>query len=295
MYAITGMQTGAANREVTYINDGDYPLVFSAENTASTAANRFAGKTDFYCYPGKSITWIYDATASRWRAKGYSGEIDYSYAPMMARQYNGASSTAADWGNFTFIVSGTGATTPGASASSANVYSSYTPATGSTNAGVAGVAYNKNFLPYWGTAYRKNTAQVLIPTLSNSTDRYTLFFRESNTLAPTTLANNTIGIRYSDNVNSGKWECFVRNNSGTESVLDSGVTVSTSTIYNLEYIVCKGLNEVRFYINGVYVGSITTNMPTSGQVYVPHVTIVKSVGTASLGFSWMKGSTLYMY
>jgi hypothetical protein len=296
MYAITGMQTGGANREVTYINDGDYPLVFSAENTASTAANRFAGKTDFLCYPSKSITWIYDATASRWRAKGYSGEIDYSYPTMMHRQFRAGSITAGDWGDFSYHASGTAAGQGANAGSSASQYSYIALTTGTTATGVSGVNYNKSSQPYYGLGtYRKSSAQILISGLSDATNRFTFFFREGTALSPTTLANNTFGIRYSDNINSGKFECFTRDNAGAETTLDSGVTVAANTIYNLETICNKQMNEIKYYINGVFIGSITTNTPTTASSYVPNVSFVKSAGTTPAQGFWMKGHSLYMY
>jgi microcystin-dependent protein len=64
---ITGLTGVASGRIFTVFNIGNFPIVFSWEDTNSVAANRFA----FACTlgGGQSLEMIYDGTSARWRAK----------------------------------------------------------------------------------------------------------------------------------------------------------------------------------------------------------------------------------
>lgn len=65
---ITGLVGGADGRVLVLLNVGSYDLVLTDENSASTAANRFAfGGVEALIPSGSSATLIYDATASRWK------------------------------------------------------------------------------------------------------------------------------------------------------------------------------------------------------------------------------------
>ena len=99
------------------------------------------------------------------------------------------------------------------------------------------------------------------------------------TPSSTTLAvNNSIGIRYSHGINSGKFEGFTRSTSGTESTVDLGTTVAANTNYKLRVSIDKSIGEVRFYVNDAYAGRVTTNLPSAVAVGSRAI-IVKSVGT----------------
>jgi microcystin-dependent protein len=62
---ITGLLAGTTGQRKTVMNVGTFPLVFTFEDAASTAANRFA----FACTlgGGQSMEMVYDGTSSRWR------------------------------------------------------------------------------------------------------------------------------------------------------------------------------------------------------------------------------------
>ena len=122
---------------------------------------------------------------------------------------------------------------------------------------------------------------VYIPTLSDGTQTYTFQFGLVPSPSSTTLAvNNSIGIRYSNGINSGKWEGFTRNNAGTESTTDLGITVAVDTKYILTLMVNKAKTEARFFVNGNYAGRVTTNLPNNVAVGTRAI-IVKSAGTTS--------------
>lgn len=69
-YTITGWAGGGAGRLFTYTNISAYAHTFSDESASSTAANRFALKTDLVVRPDTSVDFWYDSTSLRWRLKG---------------------------------------------------------------------------------------------------------------------------------------------------------------------------------------------------------------------------------
>jgi hypothetical protein len=67
--SITGMQGGLDGRQVALENNGSYPILIRAENTGSSAANRFNLKTDLALWPGSEMNFSYDGTSSRWETE----------------------------------------------------------------------------------------------------------------------------------------------------------------------------------------------------------------------------------
>lgn len=72
--------------------------------------------------------------------------------------------------------------------------------------------------------------------------------------------NNSLGIRYRHNANNGYWQCYARTNN-TDTVLDSGLLCAVDTEYDLTVTLNKSNTEATYFINGVVVGRITTNLP----------------------------------
>ena len=75
---------------------------------------------------------------------------------------------------------------------------------------------------------------------------------------------NGVFFRYTDGVNSGKFECVCRA-AGSEagSVVDSGITVAATTWYKLRIEINAGATSVDYYIDNVLVGNNTANIPTA--------------------------------
>ena len=96
---ITGLAGGADGRILVLYNvssgaDGD--IILSSQDTASTAANRFAFDVDKTLEPGSSITLIYDSTASRWRTisdRKYTGSV-MRLTPFKDTDFLGPATTA---------------------------------------------------------------------------------------------------------------------------------------------------------------------------------------------------------
>jgi uncharacterized protein with putative carbohydrate binding module len=92
-------------------------------------------------------------------------------------------------------------------------------------------------------------------------------------------ATDGVYIRYSDDINSGKWEARAVSN-GTETLLDSGTTVAADTWYALEVEVNADGTSAAFSLNGTSFGTITTNIPTAaGRNTGVAMGIFKSLGT----------------
>ena len=114
--------------------------------------------------------------------------------------------------------------------------------------------------------------------LSTALQRYTIragFFN-------VTLPNNVfrgIGFEYDDSQNGGRWqlECV---DAGGVTTVDSGVLVAINTWYFLEWEANAAGTSVEFFIDGVSVGTIATNIPTlENMFYNTH--IMKLIGTTN--------------
>lgn len=98
--------------------------------------------------------------------------------------------------------------------------------------------------------------------LSDSTNRYII---RVGLITAAYNANPASGIffRYSDNVNSGKYECVCRN-ANVETVINTTIAPAISTNWDkLEWRINAAGTSVEFFINNVSQGTITTNIPTT--------------------------------
>lgn len=71
--AITGLQQGLEGQVKVIMNVGSFTINFPAENTGSSAANRFAN--GFSLLAGRMVAFIYDSVASRWRTESAGPEV----------------------------------------------------------------------------------------------------------------------------------------------------------------------------------------------------------------------------
>jgi hypothetical protein len=103
--------------------------------------------------------------------------------------------------------------------------------------------------------------RVRFEDLSTATNRFTYHSGFLNNA--TFNANNKIRFSYSDNINSGRFqiEC---DSGGVSTTADSGITVAADTWYVLRIVINSAGNSVQFFIDGVSVGTIATNIPASG-------------------------------
>lgn len=118
---------------------------------------------------------------------------------------------------------------------------------------------------------------IKIPTLSDGSNRFTIRCGALDNFAPAE-GTNAVEFRYIDNVNSGNWVMVTRNG-GSETATNTATAVGTGWT-RLTIILTPLTPLATFYVGGVSVGTITTNIPTTNVVGL-QTQIVKSVGTTS--------------
>lgn len=181
---------------------------------------------------------------------------------------------------WTSTVSGAAAANVVLSSSNISGHGIVTMDTGTTTTGHARIEHVR---PIALNAYAVDvTIRARTPALSDGTNRY----RVHNGLvtsgtAPTGDPVDGIFFRYSDNVNSGNWQCVCRKDS-TETVINTS-TAATTAYTVLRFTVNAAATSVTFYINGTSVGTTTTNIPNagSGDAVVLCCGIGKSAGTTT--------------
>jgi len=278
-WAITSFAAGASGDEKVFINVGDYPVYFPGEHPDGTAANRLYLGSDYILFPKSAITFVYDATLTRWVAT--NNNVNARAFEGLFYRMRPSSVTLADIAEWTVLTTGTAASTttvvggthPGGVAMN----------TGSTSTGAVNIYFAKTLISpgSFNNAHMYAVWKMSVPTLSDGTQSYTAAFTITN--QPNSLAlnaNSSGGIRYTHSTFGGNFELFTRSAGGAETSVDSGVTVSTFTVYTLRIEVSKTNDEFRYYINDVFVGRINTNMPGSVAAGC-EATVVKSAGTGT--------------
>lgn len=147
--------------------------------------------------------------------------------------------------------------------------------TGSISTNVGGIQLDG------GEIYFETCVQMQL--LSDATDTYsfTCGFGDLTTAGAHT---DEVGFRYSHSINGGKFLAVCRSNSvETGSTLDTGITVAAGTWYRLGLRVNAAATSVEFFIDGVSVGSITSNIPTGASRVVGLVLKVdRTAGTGNI-------------
>ena len=294
--AITGFAAWTSGRPKTIVNiSGNFGYI-PCEHPDSSAANRVLGAYDHIVAPYGTLIIEYDSTSSRVRVVGNSfNPAAPGIGNLRGHWYNLApgSTTAGDWGDIGFLASGTG------SALATNAATSSLPATfdvqtGTTTTGSTLVYFAKNILnvTFFGSAHIIAACNFYLPNLSDATDTYTFSFGLVPSPNSATLnVNNSVTIQYTHGTNSGKFLGVSRDNAGAQSTVDLGVTVAANALYSLVVCFDKANSEARFYVDGVFAGRVTGNMP-NGVAVGERFIIIKSAGTtervarlASMNFS----------
>lgn len=159
--------------------------------------------------------------------------------------------------------------------------------------------FNTNANTNGGSGYRINAGQsvhpfyifnryvvmqhrVVLSNISDASNRY-VFWCGSRNLEFADGNSNSIYWRYSDTLNSGRWQLVFQDALGTTTI-NTSVAVDDSTIYNL--VVQKEPNYIRAFVNGVKVGEATFNQPiavTSSPILM-NGAILKRSGTQNRTF-----------
>lgn len=280
--AITGLAAGLNGELKALVNVGGYPIYFPMDHPDSTAANRITGcGKDFLLMPGAAVRALCDGTSSRWRFLDPAAAVNLYEGKGVSYSASAASVSSGDWGDLNFTVVGS-ATNTGTAASS-GYPASWQFSTGTSSSSGYTAYFTRVVVSFslFGDAHLSTSTLLSIPTLSDGTETFTVQTAIMNTPQGSTLAqNNQIGIRYTHGTNSGKWQGFSRDNAGSESTVDLGITVSAATLYSLRIEYDKARAEARFYINGAFAGRVTGNMPNAVACGA-RVMMLKSAGTTA--------------
>lgn len=219
--------------------------------------------------------------------KIYTPPIKDHPAHGWAVQFDRVTSGATDDGMLS-VTSGSGATVSVlASTNEADHPGVCTLATGTTTTGRASCSTAMNTILLGGGRIRF-TALVKIVTLSDGTDTYTFRsgFGDEVGISFTEFVDG-VAFRYSNGVNSGKWECYCRAND-VETTADSGITVAADTWYCLQIEVNDDASSASFYIDGVSVATIATNIPSAStrDTSIVWAWMQKSAGTNAREARW---------
>nr|DAL04211.1 MAG TPA: Right handed beta helix region [Crassvirales sp.] len=278
MRAITSMAAGYSGEIKQLINVGSYPIYFPGQHPDGTAANRIDASTDFILFPKLSARIMYDGTSSRWRILDAEGSR--SIGKTLYYQQSVGSPTAADNDKFVW---GSTAGSVGVSAPSSPRPARYSLSTVTSTTGHAWAGFSKatgNEFSVFEDAHIWSDYHFWLDDLSDGTETYTVTFSISSDISTGGAPNNTVGIRYSHGTNSGKFQGFSRDNSGSETTVDLGVTVAADTPYTLRVEIDKSKTEARFYLDGIMCGRVAANMPNAVNASTG-CNILKSAGTTA--------------
>jgi hypothetical protein len=261
------------------INIGSYTIYFPAQHPDGTSTNRIDGGSDYKLYPGKSCEILYDPTSTRWRIlteESSEGKTGVFYS------WSAGSVTAGDYGELGIAAISSG--TIAATSATSTLPAAATLSTATNAAWGYNIWFAKTVGEFsaYATAHIYVEAIITLPVLSDGTDTYTTEIQiHPNPDGSSVLEiNNMFGVRYSHGINSGEWELFTQGTAGAESVADLNVAVAANTIYKIRLELDKSKTEVRAYINGVFAGRVTGNIPDNSACGA-RIVHLKSVGTTA--------------
>lgn len=269
MDPIQGFSAETAGEIKTLQNVGSYPIVISPEHASSTAANRVAYAAPIILPPGESMQIMYDGTLTRWVPLAY--EPSWWDAPRANAVYYDAPVAVdpeAVSSDLEMDVFGSIATNNAVEPAATTVpFATWDLRTNTTTSGGRGLYYAHEVEEtYYATGTHMETQITMwAPSaVSDATNDYYIFLRlADNPSSGFWDQNNSCGLRYTHDINSGKWQGYCRSSGGTDSVVDTGVTFAANTKYDLRVVLNKQSNEATFFINGTMVGRVTTNTPSA--------------------------------
>lgn len=265
LQAITGFNAGTSGEEKTITNAGDFPFYLAPEHSGSTAANRIAYFEEVMLPPGGSCKIYYDSVSSRWRpvnspCPNYTNlrrSIHYDKSAGKPPQSLSDDIHLGAYGNIDLDA---------ASPTSASPFCAWDFNTGSSSSGGMGLYFARTTqeMAWVSGAHMVTRMYIKTPSaLSDNTNNYYIFLRLADSPADGSWdQNNSLGIRYRHTASNGNWECYSRSNN-TDTVLDSGVPLEVNTEYELMVTLNKSNTEATYFINGVMVGRITSNLPAA--------------------------------
>lgn len=278
---ITGISaTGFSDGDSVYIvNDGSNVFGFKDQETGSTAGNRFAMGEDAILLPGTACQFQYDGGASRWRLLTPSILLSEIQRGRYVGYYRNDFLQKSNDSVLSYWTSGSGAS------HNLNQFNGRFGVvehnTGTTSTGTAYLYGVDLANPNWavkGGAGMWFEWCYRVEDLSDGTNRYGVNIGYLDSFNYDSAADSVL-FRYRDDVNSGKWQIECKNAGSGTTTADSGVTVAADTWYVLRAFIHSS-SRVDFWINGNFVGSITTNIPINRDMGLGMI-LTKSAGTTS--------------
>jgi len=162
-------------------------------------------------------------------------------------------------------------------AQSSSKFSAWELSTGTTSSGISQLRTSQDMSLGGTTGKIIQYSKVTIPTLSDGTNRFVVRIGR-----PAGTEGVGIWFRYTDNVNSGKFQ-VINHNGVTPTTNDSGITAVAGTEYEFVTVFDQnGIDNIKYYINNVLVGTSTTNLPTTfAGGYYGSISIEKTAGNTA--------------
>lgn len=118
--------------------------------------------------------------------------------------------------------------------------------------------------------------RIRVPTLSDGTNTFTLVHGLRNVI--TGLASDIVCAVYTHGTNSGNWQLLTRSASTTTTVNGTAGPVA-NTWTTLEFVINSAATSIQLFVDGVSMGTSTTNIPTVAMGMQAMIT--KSAGTTN--------------
>lgn len=276
---LTGITAPAFNKTLTIYNNGTNSVLLPKESTLSTSGNRF--NFEIVLFPGKQVELRYSTSAARWTLKSKAGLYDDVQELYANHVFQCPVSMASGDYDFWDIGSEAAASVVAPTSGVMSGVSVNTGASASGNGYVTAKAAMFQTDNSSGTAtYAYCKAVVRTPSsLSDGTNDYTLRIGFGDVGGGG--ATDGMYFDYNHSNVSGNWGCATTNGGSTERN-NSGIAVTTSTLYVLEMMVRPGL-LVEYFINGTRVATNSSFVSTADDVR-PFAEIEKSIGTTQRDF-----------
>lgn len=262
---ITGLAGGSAARVVRLLNNGTTDIIFTHQDSASTAANRLVLPYELAMVlrPGDCWTLIYDSTNSRWRLiAGYDGYVnDPAFVTDQFDDFSHGTNSNGTFGTLGWSLNTNGGTYTHSTNESGR-YGVVQIGSGTTSSGRGEVVSN-NPTNVYVLGNQVFEAMVRVPTLAaaGATD-YSVIIGWSNNMSAAGGSGDQQQIAFVYNRSlSTNWATVTAGASQTRT--DSGVAASTGWV-RLKCVLNTALNSAKFYINDALVATHSTNFPSSG-------------------------------
>lgn len=282
--AINGFGAETSGEIKTLVNVGSFCIYLAPEHSNSSAENRINYQEEVVIWPGSSCQIFYDGDISRWRvlttpspAYQVPRKATYYDDPVARVPTELSADNAMDyWGSIDVTAGNASATEP---------FNYLDMNTGSTPSGGTGLMYPHDHEgAFIGSAHLVTKTHIKTPNaLSDNTNNYYYFLRIADfPYSGFWDQNNTLGLRYRHTANGGKWQAYSRVG-GTDSVADTGVLFEVNKEYELMVSLNKTNTEATFWIDGVVVARITSNLPALVNVGWSQQ-LEKTAGTSARSF-----------